>query len=387
VSQPAPPASRTALSAFSVTLLGVGLARFAYAPLMPALVEAGWFSAAEAAYIGAANLVGYLAGAMTAPRLAGQWGAVALIRAALAIATLAFFACAQPWGYMWFLVWRFAAGVAGAHLMVTAPSIALAAVPPARRGRVGGITFTGVGLGIALSGTLVPLLVSSSLPLAWIALGTLATLLSAVAWGGWGATAQSPATGSDRPRIRELLTILRLPLAVYTLSAVGLVPHMVFLVDYVARGLGRGIAVGGSYWVLFGLGAMLGPLAAGRLADAVGFGAALRLACLVLILALLPPLLWPAPVPLAVSALIMGAFTPGMPPLVLGRMAELAPTSAREGWAIATTGFALATAAGAWGMSAVYAATDSHWALFAIALVFIAMALAAALVDRRLASR
>ena len=26
------------------TLIGVGLSRFAYAPLMPALIEAGWFA-------------------------------------------------------------------------------------------------------------------------------------------------------------------------------------------------------------------------------------------------------------------------------------------------------------------------------------------------------
>src|SRR5690606_14186734 len=64
--------------------------------------------------------------------------------------------------------------------------------------------------------------------------------------------------------------------ASYGLIALGLVPHMVFLVDYVARGLGQGIAIGGSYWVLFGVGALVGPLIAGRLADRFGFGPSLR---------------------------------------------------------------------------------------------------------------
>jgi len=36
----------------------LGLARFAYTPLIPALIAAKWFSPAEAVYLGAANLAG-----------------------------------------------------------------------------------------------------------------------------------------------------------------------------------------------------------------------------------------------------------------------------------------------------------------------------------------
>jgi hypothetical protein len=43
----------------------------------------------------------------------------------------------------------------------------------------------------------------------------------------------------------------------YGLNACALVPHMVFLVDFVARGLGQGIATGSNYWVFYGLGATL----------------------------------------------------------------------------------------------------------------------------------
>jgi hypothetical protein len=44
----------------------------------------------------------------------------------------------------------------------------------------------------------------------------------------------------------------------YGLNACALVPHMVFIVDFVARGLG--ISAGSHYWVLYGLGATVGPL-------------------------------------------------------------------------------------------------------------------------------
>ena len=56
------------LAGLCAVLVGIGLARFAYTPLIPALIDAQWFTAAEAAYLGAANLAGYLAGALLAAR-------------------------------------------------------------------------------------------------------------------------------------------------------------------------------------------------------------------------------------------------------------------------------------------------------------------------------
>ena len=64
----APSAWRATLSGLSATLVGIGLARFAYTPLIPALIAARWFDPAQAVYLGAANLAGYLAGALLAPR-------------------------------------------------------------------------------------------------------------------------------------------------------------------------------------------------------------------------------------------------------------------------------------------------------------------------------
>ena len=52
------------LPPFAPCWSGIGLARFAYTPLLPALVDGNWFSTSQAAYLGAANLAGYLAGAV-----------------------------------------------------------------------------------------------------------------------------------------------------------------------------------------------------------------------------------------------------------------------------------------------------------------------------------
>jgi predicted MFS family arabinose efflux permease len=106
----------------------------------------------------------------------------------------------------------------------------------------------------------------------------------------------------------------------YALNALGLVPHMIFLVDFIALGLGQGLDTGADYWVLFGLGAIVGPRLSGHLADRAGFGPALRLAFFIEAFAVALPAFSSGSVWLIVSTVVVGAFTPGIVPLLLGRV-------------------------------------------------------------------
>jgi predicted MFS family arabinose efflux permease len=374
-------ALRATLAGFCATLVGIGLARFAYTPLIPALIAADWFTPGQAAYLGAANLAGYLVGALLARRMAAHVPTAAVLRTMMAAATVAFFACAAPLAFSWFFLWRFGAGVAGGALMVLAASTVLEHVPPSRRGLAGGAIFTGVGAGIAASGTFVPLLLHAGLSATWCGLGALALVLSVLAWGAWPAEriatiAVSGAARERRPRSRLALNALY---AEYALCAAGLVPHMVFLVDFVARDLGRGIAVGSYYWILFGIGAVTGPMVTGYLADRIGFARALRLALALQAVAVGLPAIAVGFVWLAASSLVVGAMVPGVVPLVLGRVHELAPRnepSRRAAWSFATAAFALGQAAAAYGFSFLFARSDGGYAmLFGLGAALLALAL------------
>ena len=351
-----PGAWRWVSAGLSATLVGLGVARFAYTPLIPALIDAGWFAPADVVYLGAANLAGYLAGALAARPLAARLGSVVLLRASMAAVTLSCLACSTPLSFAWFLGWRLASGVAGALVMVLAASTVLPHVAAARRGLVGGVIFAGVGLGIAASGTLVPLLLRGGLPACWFGLAALSGLLTLVSWNNWPRAA-SPASQTGPVRVApgdRASRVARALVVEYGLVAFALVPHMVFLVDYVARGLGQGVDAGAGYWVLYGLGAVVGPLLAGHLADRAGFGPALRLAYLLIALAVAAFALGTGTPLLVVSSLVVGAFTPGIVPLVLGRVHELVPhdpATQRAVWARATTSFALGQAVGAYGLS------------------------------------
>ena len=45
------------MTGIMATLAGIGIARFAYTPLLPAIIQEGWFTASQGAYLGAANLL------------------------------------------------------------------------------------------------------------------------------------------------------------------------------------------------------------------------------------------------------------------------------------------------------------------------------------------
>ncbi|MCC8404628.1 MFS transporter [Paraburkholderia sp. MMS20-SJTN17] len=365
---------RATFSGAAASLIGIGLARFAYTPLLPAIIGAHWFPASTAAYLGAANLGGYLIGALIAGSLARRAKASFVLRALMLIATVAFVACAAPVSFLWFFVWRLASGVSGGALMVLVAPTILSHVPPSRRGFVSGGIFTGIGLGIAASGTIVPILLRYGVTAAWLGLAIVSLLLTIAAWNGWPdeppAVHTAPAAHAHAHTRNFPVLGVRALYVEYALNAVALVPHMIFLVDFVARGLGKGLDAGAQYWVLYGLGAIVGPLLCGHLADRTGFGPALRVARIIQIVAVAIPVFGLGSIGLMISSVVVGAFTPGIVPLALGRVNELLahhPGAVKETWSRATTAFAVMQALAAYGLSFVFSATGGDYVvLFAI---------------------
>jgi predicted MFS family arabinose efflux permease len=355
-------ATRAILAGLCASLVGIGLARFAYTPLIPPLIEAHWFAAQDVVLLGAANLVGYLAGALAGRPLAARLGARRTLQAMMALASLAFFACALPLSVAWFFGWRFLSGLAGGIIMVLAALTVLPRVPAARRGMASGAIFLGLGLGIAASGTVVPLLLNEGLGITWAGLGVLSLLLTGASWRWWpqgpaDATAPAPAAGQAPAHAAFALNLVY---AQYALQAVGLVPMMVFLVDYVARGLHMGTHTAALFWIVYGLGATAGPMLYGLLGDRLGLGTATRLALALQIAAAVALVLAHHVAGLLVITFILGTYPPGIPPLTLGRIRQTLPhdpSAQSASWSRATTVFALFQALAAYGYSWLFAAT------------------------------
>ncbi|WP_374634835.1 YbfB/YjiJ family MFS transporter, partial [Ferrovibrio sp.] len=246
--------------------------------------------------------------------------------------------------------------------------LCLANLPLEMRGRGAGIMFTGVGIGIAASGTLVPMLARQDLSTVWLGIAALGLMLTFLAWRSWGAgdaAAQSaPADSEAGPVLSKAVWLL---LLAYGLDAFAFVPHTVFWVDFIARGLGRGLAEGGSFWVLYGVGALCGPILAGLMAEKLGFQRAVVVCFFIKAVGLLLPVLSTARPSLAVSAMLVGALTPGISAITSGRVAELVGAARhRMVWGWMTTAFAVAQAASAYGLGFLFTVTHSYLLLYLI---------------------
>lgn len=374
-----------ALAGLMATLLGLGLARFAYTPLLPALVQQGWLRADAAAYLGAAALLGYLIGALLAARAAARWGNVPVLKAMMLLTALALAACAWNGGVLWLSVWRVVAGITGAVLVVLAAPTVVAGLPLARKARAVAVVFSGIGLGVILAGFGMPVLAGQGLSTAWLVLGAAALLLTALAWRLWPAGGPAwPAAAMAAPVPSHAKALALFTLA-YAGDGFGYVPHTLYLSDFVARGLGQGVTAGGFYWALFGAGAAAGAAVAGLLAARLGFGRAFVLVLALKAGAVALPLLSTAGPVLALSAILVGLLTPGSVALASGVSAQLAgPAGHVRAWGRMTAVFAATQVVGGYGLSALFAAVGSHRPLFALGALALAAGAAVGLLALRI---
>jgi len=79
-------------------LIGVGICRFAYTPLVPVMIGEGWITEAQAGYLGAINFAGYFAGAALAWPSAKWLGTGRSVHLNIALCFLSLAAAALPWG-------------------------------------------------------------------------------------------------------------------------------------------------------------------------------------------------------------------------------------------------------------------------------------------------
>lgn len=363
----------------AATFVGIGLQRFAYGPILPALVRDDWLAEGPAGLLGAANLAGYLAGALMAGMLARPLGMVAALRVCMLLAALGLAACAWNGGFWWLLPWRALAGITGGALMVLAGPAVQAVVPADRRGFASGIVITGIGAGIIASAVLVPLaLGQGGLSTTWLALAAAAFLLTLLTWRHWPDVPAPAPTGLwRRPPPGAALQ-----LAGYGLAGLAATPHLIFWPDFIARGLGQGVNAGAFWWLVFGVGTFLGGIVLGTLADRWGPVRAIRFGLAVQAVATGLPLVAHGPVALAVSSLAGGITALGLTSLGLVRARAFGPVDGPLVWRLATGLWGAAMAAGGFALTGLLVATSSHLPLFATGLAAALAALVLAFRER-----
>jgi len=321
---------RVAIGGGGGMFVGMGLGRFSYTAMVPALISSGELTALEAGRVGTLNIAGFAFGALISVPLRSRLREFPTLVAVIALSVVALLASAAPLGFAWLGFWRCMVGMTAGVIMVLSLALIASTAPSTRRPVAASFVFAGVGLGILSAGTLVPTLLSIGLQAAWLGLGICALCAAVIAIWGWRAApihhvtppAAKPAAAAVRAA-SPWNTSLRLLLLGHLCFSMAIVPHTLYWVDYIARGLGYGIGEGGFHWSLVGIASILGPWIAAWIGMMLGTVWALPVSFFALGIGIAAPLFSSATIVLLASSVLFGA-QPGLSTLMAARTRDLA---------------------------------------------------------------
>ena len=354
---------RYAIGAQACLLVGMGIGRFGYAPMIPVLIESGQLAEFETGRVGALNLAGYVLGAVATARLRHRWHEAAVLRICLVLALLSLVASILPFGYLWLASWRLLVGIVVAVMMILGISYVTRFAPPDRVARATSIAFSGVGLGIFFSAVGLPFLLEAGVAAGWAGAAAVGAVATGIGLWAWSGAPRLEAAHVPEHRVPIPVEGWKLVGAQFLFS-VGLIPHSIYWVDYIVRGLGHPMSHGALHWTLVGAGAVLGTLLWGRLADRIGLTPGLVVIFAMLSASIALPVLAPGGLVLLFSSLVFGS-QPGSSAVIAGRAQQVMGSGAMTPlWRWMTVSVGAAQLLGAPLLVELFNRTGSHTPVF-----------------------
>ncbi|WP_435685475.1 YbfB/YjiJ family MFS transporter [Sedimenticola selenatireducens] len=310
-------------------ILTLGIARFAYTPLLPIMQSQTGLGDATGGWLATFNYFGYMGGALIAASISNlqikdTLYRIGLVLALVTTAGMAFSESMWLWGIM-----RFLAGLSSAAGLLIGSGLILNWLIRHNHRMELGIHFSGIGLGIVLSAVAVDLMASHlSWDQQWLALTVIGLVLFIPAWGWLPRPDSSPFTASgvkmeDRPPPRSWTILL---FSSYFCAGFGYVISATFLVVIVeAEPALQGN--GELAWLAVGLAAAPACFIWDRIARKTGELKALALAFALQIIGIILPTLFDTNLFLVLfSAALYGGTFIGIVSLMLTMMGKFYPT-------------------------------------------------------------
>ncbi|CAO3414741.1 YbfB/YjiJ family MFS transporter [Azospirillum doebereinerae] len=308
--------------------IAMGVARFAFTPILPAMQAATGLGTDGAGLLASLNYLGYFIGALGVGLVPHGAVRTAVFRGCLLVSVATTAAMGLDFGNAaqampaWSVL-RFVSGVASAGIFILGIAMALDTLTRAHGERWAGWLYTGVGTGIASSGLFVALAGGRlGWDGDWLALGAICAVLGLLPalWvtdpppaahspAPHSPALQSPAThsaaGAAPPAKAALSAPLLLLTAAYFLEGGGYIVSGTFLVSILKTNPDTA-ALGEAAWMVVGLGAMGAGVFWAAVAKRVGSWGALILAHAAQTVSILLPMTG-SPTAAVVSAVLFGA--------------------------------------------------------------------------------
>ncbi|MEW6559212.1 MAG: YbfB/YjiJ family MFS transporter [Pseudomonadota bacterium] len=367
---------RVLFAGICALVLTVGLARFAYTPMLPVMHREAGLTDLAAGWLATFNYAGYITGAMIAASVGNPQQKFVMYRVGLVLAVVTTAALGLTDNTTLWAVLRFVSGLSSTAGLLLASGLALNWLMRNGFRPELGLHFTGLGLGIVVSGLAVAAM-SGWLNWAqqWFGLGLLGLVFFVPAWL-WlprpAPAAPLRAAGAHAQAATPDRRWLWLMVAMYFCAGFGYVISATFIVAILVK-LPLLADHGGWVWVIVGAAAVPSSFAWDRIARARGEIAALLLAFALQTVSILLPALTTNAALNLLGAVLYGSTFVGIVSLTLTLIGRHFPDNPAKAMARLTLSYGVSQMAAPAMAGFIAARTGSyHGALYVTAAVMLA---------------
>jgi predicted MFS family arabinose efflux permease len=304
----------------------IGVARFAYTPMLPVMQEQAGLSIAGGGWLAASNYLGYFTGAVIAASISSLTLKDHFYRAGLVLAVLTTVAMGLTESVWWWALWRYIAGLAAAcGLLIGSGLIMHWLVSNNMRPELG-IHFLGLGGGIAMVAAIGELMLGVfDWRTQWYIYTGIAIVLAVPAWlwlpkPNLTGVTSSGSQIADRPPGK---TFYNLIMVAYFCAGVGYAVITTFIVAHINQISGEGGALA---FMLLGIAAAPAPMMWDFITRKTGFINALALAFILQLVGSMLPFIQPTAGWAFAGALLFGSSFVGIVSMVLTMAGRFYPT-------------------------------------------------------------
>lgn len=326
-----------------VVFASLGLARFGYSVVLPAMQTGLGMDNTQAGVLATANLAGYLLLSVLGGALAARYGPRSVIAAGLLVAGAGLLLTGRSASLAEAAVWRFLTGVGSGASNVPVMGLLAAWFGPRRRGLAAGIAVAGSSIALILLGPMVPRLLTafggSGWRVSWVVFGSLTLLLAA---GSYALMRNQPSdkgllplgldSGGPAPRrgqqglqwgqVYRARLVWHLGL-VYVAFGLSYIIYITFFMKALIAEGGYSREAAGNLFMTMGWASLGCGLLWGTASDIIGRKNALLCVYLVQALAYSLFALWPAPAGFTLSAVLFGLTAWSIPAIMAAACGDL----------------------------------------------------------------
>ena len=345
----------------------LGMARFGYTVVLPAMQEGLGMDNTQAGVLATANLVGYLALSAIGGALAARYGPRKVISVGLALTGVGMLLTGLANGFLPAVIWRALTGVGSGASNVSVMGMLAAWFATRRRGLASGIVVAGSSVGLIFAGPLVPRVLAAysegGWRACWFIFGGLTLLLAVASFAflrnrpsemglePFGADSGDPVPG-PRTRALQWERVYRsAPMwhlgMVYVAFGFSYIIYMTFFTKRLIAAGGYTQEAAGGLFMTMGWFSLLCGLIWGAISDAIGRKFALIIVYFIHAAAFGLFALWPAPPGFTLSAILFGLSAWSIPAIMAATCGDvLGPRLAPAGLGFITLFFGIGQAIG-----------------------------------------